>query len=212
MSTEPRYYPRVGDIITTSGTGFVSGAINIGTLGIPSYHASHIGIITEVDSRRLIIESTSVHPMQTPCEYSGEPVKGVQLHTLEDVVARPGKAWVHPLTRPLYSHEAQRLRLYLFARLGSEYDLLGAARSAGVIFNALQSVLREEDLHTLFCSELVAAALSHVGLFPTRNASRWNPNKLVRSLRRAGLVRPKFELHPGMFPPTTRRQNVSPNR
>lgn len=212
MAKKYRYYPRVGDIITTSGTGFISGAINVGTFGVPYWHASHVGIITDVDHRRLIVESTSVHPLATPCEYAQVPVKGVQLHTIEDVVARPGRAWAHPIARPLYSHEAQRLRLFLFSRLGHPYDLTGALRSAGFIFNAFQSVLRAEDLATLFCSELVASALDHIGFFPVKNASRWNPNKLVRALYRAGLYHRRFELHPGMFPPTPRQQVVSPNR
>lgn len=205
-----RYNPRVGDIITTSGTGFVSGVINVCTFGVPYWHASHVGIVTEVDKRRLVIESTSV--VAQPCEVARVPVQGVQLHTLDDVVARPGRAWVHRIARPLYSHEAQRLQLYLLSRLGTPYDLRGAIRAGGLLFSAVQSVLRHEDLVTLFCSELVASGLDHIGYFPVHNASGWSPNKLVRALVRAGLYQDRFQLHPGMFPPSTRSRGVSTKR
>ena len=55
-------------------------------------------------------------------------------------------------------------------------------------FSWLESCLREQDLHTIFCSEWVAAALSNVGIFQTDDAARWNPNLLCRTLRHKGLV------------------------
>ena len=50
----------------------------------------------------------------------------------------------------------------------------------------IESCFREQDLHLIFCSEWVAAALSDIGIFHTDNASPWNPNRLVPHAPAAG--------------------------
>jgi hypothetical protein len=190
--------------------------INLGTFGLPGWHASHIGIVadvrTDLGQRRLVFESTSVLPDDSRCELTGEPVHGVQAHTLHDFAARPGLAWIYPIGRALYSHEADRLSQYLVSRLGHPYDLRGALRSGGVLFSFIESVLHQEDLATLFCSELVASSLEQVGLVTFRNASSWSPNKLVRRLTWRGLYSDRVALDPKNFSSGSRRIQVSTKR
>jgi hypothetical protein len=49
-------------------------------------------------------------------------------------------------------------------------------------------------LSKLFCSELVANMLTEIGVWTTTNAGRWSPNKLIRSLRAAGVVQRPIRL------------------
>ena len=179
---------KVGDVIGFSGNGWVSGLVNVGTYGLPGWGISHVGIMAHAaDGRLLLFESTSLEAF--PCEISGEKFSGTQAHTLAKIVdVYDGKVWHYPLTRPLYEYEDARLTEFLMATIHTPYDMMGAFRSAGVGLSWLESCLREQDLHMIFCSEWCAAALTDIGLFHTANASRWNPNKLTRCLRREGLV------------------------
>ena len=52
----------------------------------------------------------------------------------------------------------------------------------------MESLLHPEDLHEIFCSELVMKAYAEVGLHSTDNAARWNPNKALRHLRRREIL------------------------
>ena len=96
--------------------------------------------------------------------------------------------WHYPLCRPLYENEDKRLTEFLMGTLHTPYDAMGAFRSAGVGFSWLESCLREQDLHMIFCSEWCAAALTNIGIFQTDDAAPWNPNHFVRTLRRKELV------------------------
>lgn len=172
-----------GDVIAFSGGGWVSAAINIGTYGIPFFSVSHVGIMAEAsDGRLLLFESTSLDNL--PCVIGGEDFTGTQAHVLGDIVAAySGRAYHYPLYRPLYRNENERLTRFLMETLHTPYDLMGAFRATGVGISWIESWFREQDLSTIFCSEWIASALSVIGIFPTSNASRWNPNRLVRHLR-----------------------------
>lgn len=186
---------KTGDILGYSGQGWISAIINLGTYGLPHQGLSHVGIAgwTTRDGRQLVFESTSLS--DTPCEITGKRVKGVQAHAIERSLGDyNGKVWCYPLYRKLYKHERDRLRKYLTQMAGVPYDVAGAIRSGGVGLSALEALLRGQDLSTVFCSEFVAAALAHVGLFQTINASQWNPNRLVRTLQRLGVIGPARRL------------------
>ena len=174
---------KAGDVIGFSGNSWISGLINIGTYGIPFWGISHVGIMARAaDGRLLLFESTTLENM--PCEITGECFNGTQAHDLDKVLkAYDGKAWQYPLYRPLYEYEDKRLTEFLMATIHTPYDAMGAFRSAGVGLSWVESCFREQDLHMIFCSEMVAAAYAKVGLMPTDNAARWNPNHLVRHLR-----------------------------
>jgi hypothetical protein len=184
-----------GDIIGYSGQGWISTIINLGSYGLPWNGLSHVGIVgwKSRGGGHLVFESTSL--CDIPCEITGLRVKGVQAHTIEDSVREyRGKVWHYPLYRSLYNHEIGRLVASLTKAVGVPYDVKGAVRAGGVGLSALEALLRGQDLSLLFCSEFVAAMLACTGVFPTTNASRWSPNRLVRTLRRHGIIGPARRL------------------
>ena len=180
-----------GDIIGFSGSGWISVAINIGTYGIPFWGISHVGIMARGEDGRLLLFESSEDDI--PCAISGEHFVGTQAHELDDVLkVYGGKAYHYPLYRPLYPNEDARLTQFLMDTIHTPYDLMGAFRATGVGISWIESLFRPQDLSMIFCSEWVASALSMVGIFPTSNASRWNPNRLIRHLRLNGvLFRPR---------------------
>lgn len=186
------YDIKAGDIIGFSGDHWYSSAINICTLGVPHYSISHVGIVAYVNEGRhggrlMMFESTD-EPGE-PCEVTGNRIAGVQAHgTFRSVNKYKGRAWHYPLYRNLYVHEEERLTEFLDSMIGLPYDNPGAIRSGGLLFAWIGSLFRSQDLSKLFCSELVAASLAAIGIFSTTNASRWSPNKLIRRLRREGIV------------------------
>jgi hypothetical protein len=86
-----------GDIIGFSGTGFVSGVINLGTFALPRCGLSHVGIVSEYEGELLLFESTFMAADNVPCVIAGQPVRGVQAHTLESAVSRKGAVWHYPV-------------------------------------------------------------------------------------------------------------------
>ena len=179
---------KAGDVIGFSGRSWISAAINVGTYAIPLFGISHVGIMAHDDKGRLLIfESTSLDDL--PCEISGEVFTGTQAHKLEDIVrVYKGRVYHYPLYRPLYPNEDERLTQFLMETIHTPYDMMGAFRSGGVGLSWFESLLRPQDLSTIFCSEWIAAALAVVGLFQTSNASRWSPNRLTRRLRWGGVL------------------------
>jgi hypothetical protein len=139
------------------------------------------------DGRLLIFESTSLDNL--PCEISHENFTGTQAHLLDDILrVYDGKAWHYPLYRSLYEYEDKRLTEFLMATIHTPYDAMGAFRSAGVGLSWVESLFHPANLHSIFCSEWVAAAYADIGIVPTANAARWNPNHLVRRLRGAEIL------------------------
>ncbi len=176
-----------GDIIGFSGDAWSSAGIALASLGIPWWSLSHVGIMGEHDGRLLLFESTTFD--SEPCFINGKHIDGTQAHDLDTKIARyPGKVWHYPLCRQLFDHERLRLNEFLAATLGLPYDQIGAFRAGGFSFSWIESRLREQDLHSLFCSEWCAAAHAEIGLFATDNVSRYSPSLLVRSERRSKIL------------------------
>ncbi len=179
---------KIGDVIGFLGRGFVSRFINLGTCGIPNWGVSHVAIVGEWEDIPILFESTTLNDL--PCYITGNFVKGVQAHPIAQRIEKyDGYVWHYPLYRELYHHEATRLRRFLHDSLGTPYDSIGAVRSGGVVTNLFEGLLRAEDLSSVFCSELMASAFGNLGLYSIANASRWNPNKICRRLRKAGVLK-----------------------
>ncbi len=186
-SHKPRPEVKAGDIIGFSGDSWLSAEINLTTYGIPFWSLSHVGIVGEHEGELLLFESTEHNTL--PCAIQGKQVCGTQAHRLDECIrAYDGKVWHYPLYRPLYAFESQRLSTFLLKYLGKDYDSIGAFRAAGVGWSWLESKLRRQDMSSLFCSEYCAAAHASVGVFCTDHVSRWNPNQLVRTERRTGIL------------------------
>ena len=174
---------KVGDVLGFSGTGRLSWGINLATYGVPGWGISHVGIIGEWQGRLVLYESTINDDL--PCVISKHRFSGVQAHEIAEVISvYPGRVWHYSLYRSLYDHESKRLHSFLDKKIGTPYDQLGAIRSAGAGFSWIESIFRKENLEWIYCSELLAATFAATGLYPIVNASRWNPNRLIRRLRR----------------------------
>lgn len=178
---------RPGDIITTSGTGFGSAGINVVTGGVPGWCASHVGIIARYNQQNILFESTSV--LSDKCLIRGEVVSGVQAHSIDSLLERSGRIWLHRLHRRLFHEEEIRLTLFLVDLIGRKYDFLGAGRSGvgGPLFRRALSVLKPGDLKNIYCSELVSAALNDIGIW-SKTEHSIAPNPLIYSLRWRGLI------------------------
>ncbi len=172
-----------GDIIGFSGRSLASDAVNLLSFGVPRWSLSHVGILAfQQDHLSLrLFDSASGF--------------GVRHQDVRDGVERyNGKAWLYGLQRPLYLNESLRLAASTQGSLGKAYDTAGALRAGGKLWAAVQGIARGEDLATFFCSEFVAEQLSFIGVFNTTNSSRWNPNHLMRTLRRLGIVQPPVRI------------------
>ena len=180
-----------GDIIAFSGRHWDSLLINLLSYGIPYHSLSHVGILGENQGELLLFESTTLSNL--PCKIQGKPVKGVQAILLEDRLASyQGKVYHYPLATPLDERQRNDLSTFLLEKIGTDYDYLGAMRSAGIGISWVESKLNKECLRELFCSELCAAAHKMLGVLATDNASKWNPNRLIRyELKRRILLKPE---------------------
>jgi len=204
---------KAGDIIGFSGNDWLSAVINVFTYGIPYYNIAHVGIIAQYDPSDpypiysqeeiydfdarpglYMFESVMANNSfcMPPCAFRGKYTDGVQAHYMPNMwgllARRKGRIWHYPLCRKLRPLESRRLTNFLLRNLGARYDAIGAFRAAGLGFSWVESLLRKEDLTSIFCSELCAAAHRHVGIFDTNNASFWNPNRFVRAERRNGIL------------------------
>ena len=188
---EPRLHN--GDLIGISGKGLVADVINAGSYGMPRWNLSHIGIICEYHGQHLLFESTTLNG-DSPCVILGGPISGAQAHTVDEFMQRPGKIWHYPMRTRLYAHQSVRLRLLLLELLGREYDLTGALRSGGCFLRILEKTFRMQDISTLFCSEMVAFVLTHIGTAHIINASGQSPNSLVRRLYRHAITEKRKRL------------------
>jgi hypothetical protein len=176
-----------GDILGFSGHAWSSAGINLVTYGIPFWDLSHVAIVGRFDGELLLFESEC--DPQHPCAIQGQLFAGTQAQPIDSrLQSYRGKVWHYPIYRKLYRSETERLNRFLYQHLGIPYDRIGAFRSGGIGWSWIESLLRQSDLSSLFCSELAAAAHTHIGLFRTDNVSRWSPNRFVRAERRAHIL------------------------
>ncbi len=184
-----RKYGQPGDVIGCSGRHYQSDFINLMTFGIPRFDISHVGILCDYRGELCIFQSTTLCSM--PCLIQGKHVSGTQAQEIgEFVKTEHARIYHYPLSRYLYSHEKTRLRRGLLEDIGKPYDMIGAFHSGGFLFSEVCALLNHQSRATIFCSEWVAEAHSSLGIFPTGNFSRWNPNSLVRRERAYGLLCP----------------------
>lgn len=183
-----------GDILAFHGTDLMSRVIRYWTATpfAPErlrIGPSHVGIIFERHGRMLLGESTSL--CKTPCEVIGQKIAGVQAHNPEDRIwdytGQGGWVDVYRLTEidRLGVDDRKRLAELVETFVGLPYDKLGAALSGTRCFQALR-LFPKADLHTLFCSEMVAAVLQRLCRMNRDNPTRFNPARLMRRLIREG--------------------------
>lgn len=182
-----------GDVIGFSASDCLGWSINLATFGIPGRGLSHIAMAINFHGDVILAESTIL--CKSRCVLQGKRVKGVQAHWLYDrLIGYKGRVWVYPLQHPFTQQESERATSFIMEALGKNYDAIGAYRSTGAGFGWLESLLRVEDLSSIFCSELVAADFRAAGRFPTKDASHWSPNRLARQFLRDGIIGKPWEI------------------
>ena len=178
---------KVGDIIGFSGSYFASHLINLSTYGIPWYSLSHVGIIanrTQGACDSLVVFEANEN-CEWPCVIAQRKVSGVQAHWISDIIEDyKGTLWHYRLSKQLNRTKIRLLTKTLKDKIGTPYDWDGAKKAGGYLYSAACAIMYGEDVDSMFCSELVAYALQQVGICDIQNASRWNPNSLMRRLTR----------------------------
>lgn len=172
---------RSGDILAYGGRDLVGRIIRFGTCS----RFSHVGMICKTDFTMskltpVLFESTSISTL--PCIFTGKKVSGVQgKYPVDSIADYPGRVyWYRYRGRGIDEH---RLEGFLLSQIGKEYDMGGAICSG---FRLLDR-FTDENLDTLFCSELVAKALEVMGdIDPGAIPGRFNPGELMRYLRLQG--------------------------
>lgn len=177
-----------GDILAFQTPGFTSAVIRAVTFG----GVSHVGIICDHEGGLVLAESTTMAAEGAPCLIQGRPVKGVQVHSLDEAITRPGKIWRYPVAERLSVKERRRLKIFLVSQLGKDYDMAGALASGPRLTRWASWLFKDESLSSLFCSELVSAAYCRLLRFDVRSSSVYNPNNMLRRmLRNRSVLKPE---------------------
>lgn len=182
-----------GDLVACYGTDAVSRFIRAATWS-PLAPAglrcgpSHVAILSESDRGLLWVESTTLCPH--PCLIREQRVSGCQAHApetrIQDYIQAGGRVELYRLTdiNQLNREEQLLLRGILFRHFLSDpvgYDVGGAILSGTRAIRWL-GLLPGADLHSLFCSELVAAILMRLNRLNHANPTGFSPARLLRLL------------------------------
>ena len=186
-----------GDIAACSGTDLVSRVIRLATWSVRGPRGlrlgpSHVALISDSEQGPVWVESTTL--CRHPCLVRGEVVSGCQAHEpqvrIHDYVASGGSVEIY---RPAPIHQLGReeqlllrrilFRHFLWNPVG--YDVRGAILSGTRAIRWL-GLLPGADLHSLFCSELVAALLMRLGRLNHANPTGYSPARLLRELVHLG--------------------------
>lgn len=197
------YDLKPGDMLGFSACNLSGAIINLTTRGIPGWGLSHVAIVCGRPPQDgpyagdlLVCESTTLY--RSPCVFEQDEVSGVQFHYVRPRVRTYcGRVWRYPLARPLSPEESLQLTGYCMGLRGKSYDWRGAIDARDLLWGRIRRLIcaslgkarREQAMHYLFCSELVAGALDDVGRFATLHPDFWSPN----SLARAGIDRGTFQ-------------------
>ena len=186
-----------GDIAACFGTDLVGRLIRLATwspLGPRGlrFGPSHVALISDSEQGPVWVESTTL--CRHPCLVRGEQVSGCQAHEpqvrIHDYVASGGSVEIYRLApiHQLGREEQLLLRRILFRHFLRDpvgYDVRGAILSGTRAMHWL-GLLPGADLHSLFCSELVAALLMRLGRLNHANPTGYSPARLLRELVQLG--------------------------
>jgi hypothetical protein len=193
VNTDKTFKP--GDLLTFYGTDRASLLIRAATAsllgGPPIVGPSHVGIVVDDDGVLRLLESTSM--CATACLCRGVRISGVQLQSLNQRIA--GHNGRIDLYRPrsgqdptglLSADQSQALTTFAARLLLNPlpYDWWGAIFSGTRVLRFLPWLPATE--RAMFCSELVARCLMHLGLMNHGPADRFNPASLLRTLLQQG--------------------------
>lgn len=190
-----------GDIAACHGADWMSRCIRWGTASLirsPRIGPSHVAMIAALPIADLHREPQELYWWESttlchrPCLLAEQCVSGVQVHSpadrISDYVAAGGRVDIYRLAHfhRLDRREELLLATLLTSLMGSRYDMTGALLSGTRVFQ-LTRLFPGADLHSLFCSEMLAAVLMRLNRMNHDNPTRFNPARLLRVLVRTGL-------------------------
>ena len=169
---------KAGDILGFCGKDWLSHMINLGSFRLPYFGLSHVGIVSNHDGKLVLFESTTYN--LEPCLIMGDKTDGVQAQDIDKRIQTvDAYVYLYSLRDELTHLEEELLDSFLVSKLQARYDMIGAFRSGGKVFSLLEAGIHPENMNTIFCSELCAAAHREVHRLDTKHASYWNPSRLM---------------------------------
>lgn len=222
-----------GDILACWGTDRVARFVSLMTSNPLAprglrFAPSHVAIVCKsdpADEGLLWVESTTLS--DRPCVINKQRISGVQAHRpgdrLGEYLATGGRVEVYRLSAidTLTDIESSHLSSILiehFVRPRRTYDFGGAMISGTRVVRRIDGLIlrRFRNLHEVFCSELIAAALQRLCRMNRADATQFNPGRLCRTLVREGtyqragqLVFPDYKKQPAIAAGTADRREAA---
>lgn len=167
-----------GDIVLYSGSGPISTAIKIGTCS----EWSHVGVVVRLKDFDMVCILQSTTLSKAKDVLSDRPVEGVQLNLLsESLSTYPGKVAVRKLNVLRTKGMLEAVRNFRKEVHGRPYEekKIQLLKSAWDFFGGAN----EEDLSSLFCSELVAELYQRMDLIEDdKPSNEYTPKDFANTL------------------------------
>ena len=159
-----------GDIWLFRGRSVADRAIQ----AVTNSPVNHVGMVVAIDDLPPLLWHAELG-RSLPDVWTGERHRGVQLHRLGEAVTTWNeryrqRAWMRPLEGQLARHHEDRLMEVI-----ERFDGRPFPTSPGLARQWVTGRVRRRDasLETVYCAELVAATLQHMGLLPKRRPASW---------------------------------------
>jgi hypothetical protein len=141
---------------------------------------NHVGMVVALDDMPPMLWHAELG-RSLPDMWSGGNQRGVQLHLLRDAVVtwdeRYGqRAWIRRLEGGTVTREQENRLLEMIDR----YDGKPFPTTPGLMRSWATGRMRRREVskETIYCAELVAVTMQHMGLLPSKRPSSWyDPGK-----------------------------------
>ena len=165
-----------GDIWLFRGRSFADRAIQT----LTNSPVNHVGMAVALDDMPALLWHSELG-RSLPDAWTGERHRGVQLHKLADAVRTwdekyDQRAWVRRLEGGALTREHENRLLVMIDR----YDGKPFPTTTGLMRSWATGRVRKREVsrETIYCAELVAATMQHMGLLPGRRPMSWyDPGK-----------------------------------
>jgi hypothetical protein len=152
---------------------------------------NHVGMAVALDDMPPLLWHAELG-RSLPDVWSGSNQRGVQLHVLRDAVttwdAKYGqRAWFRRLEGTITREQEDRL-----LEMIDRYDGKPFPTTPGLMRSWATGKVRRQEIprETIYCAELVARTLQHMGLLPDKRPSSWYDPGTFWSGDRVELVEP----------------------
>ena len=159
-----------GDVWLFRGRSFADLAIR----AVTNAPVNHVGMVVALDDLPPLLWHAELG-RSLPDVWTGERQRGVQLHRLRDAVTtweqRYGqRAWVRQLEGALERRHEDRLLEVI-----DRFDGRAFPTTPGLARSWLMGRVRRRPsaLETIYCAELVATTLQHMGVLPSGRPASW---------------------------------------